>query len=191
MNNNKLLTSKEIILVIIVGLLLTIGLYLFSKDNDAFFNFLSILGITISLVGFYIALRQIYSLRAIAEHTNKEVKLRLSGFNRTFFISEVAQKNELLISLKSKIREKNYLGALHIMEDFKSILATLNQQQDLLETEIDNDELTDIIMNYRIDISNIESKIDKATYRLKDIDILTNTDRLLFFLKNIEAKLKT
>src|SRR5690606_36724145 len=107
--------------------LLSTCLYYFFRSSRDFFNFLSTLGVCISLVGFYIAFRHIHSLKAVTEHTNEEIKLRLSGFNRTFFISEVAQKSELVKNLKSKIRGRDYLGALHIMEDFKTVLSSLNQ----------------------------------------------------------------
>lgn len=190
-NRINLVTKFEgviiFILVVLFGVILWILLPL--KDITTF-NIISLISTVISFIGFYIAIKQITSVREITEKIDVAVKTKLTDFNKILLLSDVSSKISLIHEIKAHLRKEQLEVCIIRMEDLKKIMATIIPNAAYLSLDIDEKILTQILKSFNMDMNTIEKKMLNNTYQIETGKIISNMDKMSTYLLSLEAKLK-
>lgn len=191
MKTEDILTKKELIYLLVISLLSFFTLYIITPARDlSTINIISLASSVLSLCGFYVALKQIYSIKQIALNTEQAINEKIKGFNKVVFLSELSSKISLVSEIKGHLRDSDFKICVLRMEDFKKILAALSSTGDLLDLNLTKRELTAIIRNYTMDMSSLEKKIQNNEYHIEISAIINNLETLSMYLQNVEVQIK-
>ena len=190
--NYKSTLSWSAIFWLVTITLLVIGaiIYYIPTEDRSLLNIVGIISAILSLTGFYITIRQIQSVKEIAEQTDLAIKDKLANYNKTIFLADISNKISLVNELKTYLRVQDFKTCIIRMEDFKRTLASLSPNSDLLNLVIDEKKLNEVKRDFRIGMGTIEKRLQNEDYKI-DIDkMISNMDSLSTYLLNIEVQLK-
>lgn len=160
------------------------------EKDFSIINAVGVIASVFTLVGFYITIKQIQSVKEIAIYTEGLVNKKLNGYNRIIFVSEVSSKISIVSDVKSYLRNNNLEMCVFRMEDIKRVLAGLRSNAHALGLELDAKEFGTINRNFTIDMINIQKKLLDENYNINSVKIIENMENLSQFLLNIEGSLK-
>lgn len=168
---------------------LSICVYFLPTKERTFINYLSIIGLILSILGIVISYIQILSIKDLAIAIKKEVTDSLNRNKAVLLISDISKKVSMISEIQSFIRNNKVEMCVLRMKDLKLLLSDLNTYKEFSNL-VNKKEFNNSYSDFHIDLENFHKSLLNEKNKIDKEKINANLEKLSTLLLDVEFKLK-
>lgn len=152
-------------------------------------DFITIIGFSITLLGFAATLWQIHETKSVAKSASDSARLTSNRINQIFTLSNLSKYTQLIKLIIENIYDKKFLNAADKLSDIRDVLIEIKNNSTALK-HTDSNSLDLYINNLNSDMSSLRqlSRGQDVNIDIKGLE--TRIDQIHVVLKTVESKMK-
>ncbi|MEO5909703.1 MAG: hypothetical protein ABIP95_02390 [Pelobium sp.] len=164
--------------------------FVLPKGDRIIINFITIIGVILSLLGILIAYFQILSVKNVAIETQNRIKENIIQNNKILTLSDLSRKAAMIDEILGYLRNDKIDLCILRMKDLKILINNLKNQEQYYSL-VSKKQFREIFENFNIDLYNFQTCHLENKKKMDMAVVIKNFENLSTLFLDLEIKLKT